>query len=725
MEKLQMAAHAVGDVEALLQGADVGDGDEDAATNFEEKILKLVLAALAGKDVDKATRLAEKSIENAKVELEREEKNIGEMLGSMDGAEYAGPRTPNLPITDRSLDPRSFTLSALRLMGAKLTPSEDDLVLAEEVGRREYLRFDDRVSSAIRSTLYAPGTPPFQRLVSRVVASGVHDVEDVDVEPSRISEEVVSAWASGFGANSTSIEVDKVSRTFDGAAILRVRATVAHDSYERLVSVPCSPGDHRITTGKPGLAPVPRTIEKPETLGIDIEKLKTSAIVDEGIAEFCRFYLERRQLEIERTGDERKRLKLEDEFTPNLEMTLVGAQGKLHRELKVKVKYSFDGAGEYESTVTVVPSDHTLLHAPEFGLCSKSGRTVPNSCLSKCAVTGADALRHELVKSEISGRLALPEFAVRCAQSNKLVLRDEVEISDVTGAQVSSSLLKTSALSGKRAESDRFDICAFTQEDLLKDELAVSDISGKKYRADQQLRSVVSGRQGHKQEFVICHETRQPLVEDEAEKCEITGHTVRIGVLERCEISGKRVLPIGLERCAASGKKALKRFLVNSSLSNVRLLNVMAIQSAAGLFCTPSEATRCVWSNRRSHPDDIRKCQLTGLPIHLDYLTPRSPYQLSPLIEMLNGVRRNTDQTDRWSRVADRLVAATKGGKYTLEAAILSPSNQHLAICAELPTMLGLRTYHVGALYELASDTLVGKISKGRRGKEAWIESVT
>jgi DNA recombination protein RmuC len=57
MAKLQMAAHAIGDVEALLQGADVGDGDDDVGKSFEDQILKLVLATLAGKDVDNAAKL--------------------------------------------------------------------------------------------------------------------------------------------------------------------------------------------------------------------------------------------------------------------------------------------------------------------------------------------------------------------------------------------------------------------------------------------------------------------------------------------------------------------------------------------------------------------------------------------------------------------------------------------------------------------------------------------
>jgi hypothetical protein len=311
---------------------------------------------------------------------------------------------------------------------------------------------------------------------------------------------------------------------------------------------------------------LPRTIQKPESLGLKIEKLKDGAGLDEGISEFSRFYLERREYEAGRTEDERKRRKLQDEFTPRPEMTLVGLDGKLHREVRVKTKYNFDTDDDYESSLTITPHDRKIIDGPELGLCSQSGRTVPISCLSKCEITGAEVLRHLLVKSDISGRFALPEFTVVCSASGKRLFRDEADISAVTSNLVWSDLLKVSALSGRRAEAEYFDVCPFTQTDLLKDELAVSEISGKRYRVDQQLRSIVSGRTGHTQEFVICHETRQPIVLDEAERCEITGYSVRIGALERCEVSGKKVLPIGLDRCTITGKRALKRFLVNSSL---------------------------------------------------------------------------------------------------------------------------------------------------------------
>src|SRR3984893_16683151 len=190
MEKLQMAAHAVGDIEALLQGSDIGDGDEDAAETFEDRILDLVLAALAGKDIEQDTRLAEKSIEEAKAELEREEATINSMLGSMDGAEYVGPRAPTLAAIVRSMAPREFTLAALQTLGANITPTQPNLFAVEENGGREYIRFEDPAVDGNRSTLYAPGSAPFQRLVRRGGSTALHSVVDLDQKPRKRAEEI-------------------------------------------------------------------------------------------------------------------------------------------------------------------------------------------------------------------------------------------------------------------------------------------------------------------------------------------------------------------------------------------------------------------------------------------------------------------------------------------------------------------------------------------------------
>jgi hypothetical protein len=250
MEKLQMAAHAIGDIEALLEASGI---DDEEGESFDDKILRLVLAALAGKDFEKATRQAEQSILEAKARLKAEEATINAMLGSMEGAEYVGPRAPKLPPVVRSMDPHEFTLAALKNLGAEVTPEQDGLYLIEEDGGREWIRFDETDGGGRRATLYAPGSAAFSRLVSKMIATGVHRVEDADEDPARRVDEIARSWIGSFGATSVGTKVDGVRRCFEGKALVRVRATVAHDSYERLVEVSCAPGEHRAHAVRSGL----------------------------------------------------------------------------------------------------------------------------------------------------------------------------------------------------------------------------------------------------------------------------------------------------------------------------------------------------------------------------------------------------------------------------------------------------------------------------------------
>ena len=123
-------------------------------------------------------------------------------------------------------------------------------------------------------------------------------------------------------------KVEGVRRCFEGKALVRVRATVAHDSYERLVEVECRAGEHRAHAVRSGLYKLPDIIENAQHLGIDTERLVDAAGRDPGIAEFCRFYIERRVQEVAAAGDDaRKRKKLEDDFTPRLELTVVALEG--------------------------------------------------------------------------------------------------------------------------------------------------------------------------------------------------------------------------------------------------------------------------------------------------------------------------------------------------------------------------------------------------------------
>jgi superfamily II DNA or RNA helicase len=721
MEKLQMAANAIGDIDALLQGSDIADGEEDGGDKFEDRVLQLVLDALAGKNVEEAVRLDAKSIEDAKCALE--EANIDDMLGGTGDAEYVGPRAPKLPPVTRSMDARQFTLAALDIEGRRVTEEGRGIYSVQGNDLQERICFEVHPDDERQLVLYAPHTPAFQRLVKRTVTSGVHDVRDADFNPEPLSARLAAQWAEQAGATLRETKVTAVTRAFNGTALLRVRATVAHDSYEHLVACPCEEdGHHQTTKGREGLGSIERIVRDPTALGIDTIKLREAGERDEAIAEFARFYEERREHEMKAAGsDARKRHKLDDDFTPRFDMVLAGLEGEVRRDVAVRVRYSYAGGGDYESEITVRPSSEEILHAPETELCAKSGHYAPKECLGECEISGAKVLKHLLVTSEFSNRAAQPEFMERCELSGKRALTDELEVSAVTARWVASALLKQSAVSGARAEPEHFGICNFSKTEVLKSELGLSEFSGKLYRADQAARSAVSGKTGHVQEFTTCHETRQTIARVEAETCEVSGRLVRPGVLETCAVTGNRVLPSMLATCQATGTRVLKNRLVTSSVSNASLLREKAVQSAAGQFCLPAEAETCLWSGRKVHPDDVRACALTGLAIHADYATPQSPPRLRPLAEMLDGMRHTTDQDEIWHRVAERLTRALKGSTCRIEAAILSPSKQRLAACAESRTMLGFRVHQVGAVYDLIDDAIIGRLAEGKRNGSGWV----
>lgn len=718
MEKLQMASHAIGDIESLLVASGIG-GEDDDASSFDELIRQLVVAALANKDVEKDTQLKEESIANAKLELEREETSINEMLGGMGGAEHQGPRAPNLPQQEHSMQPIDFTLASFNSFGANVHEAgSDNYFVEEQGGGRETIRFDEKTKSD--STLYAPGSPAFQRLVSRVVARSVCLVNDADGDILQHATPAVEKWAQSFGGLLKPLIITNTTKCFTGKAVIRVRASVAHDSYERLVEVGCSPVVHRTTVGKPGLHLLPQIVEAVSTLGINLAELENAVSLDTPIAEFRRFYLERRKAELDAAGtDERKRDKLDKEFTPQLEMTLVSLKGDVHRELECLAQYTI-GPQIYESSLMVLPSEKKLINPPVLTLCAMTSVAVPDNCLSVCQVTKLKALTHLLVRSEISGRLGLPEHAAVCSVSHKNVLSDELEESSVSHKLVLKDLLKTSAVSHKKAEAEYFTTCDFTNNTVLIDEIATSQISGKKFRLDQGQASEWTNKKGHCSEFVYCPVSFKNIAVDETELCAVTGIAVRKGLLEKCEVTQQAVVPSELGRCMVTGKRAINSLLVSNGVSFGQLLESAAVRSHGGKFCAPIEAIHCQWSGTATHPDDIRECALTALSIHFSFATRSGRPTLQRLVELLEGTARGTDQTVLWATIEPHITKAIGKGRCDIKAASLSPDKKSLAVCAEVKTFLGLRVQHTGLVYSLTDREVIGHCAIGRRSTASW-----
>lgn len=721
MEKLQLASSAIGDIEALLEASGINEVEDDNVSSFEEKIRQLVVASLTGKDVEQATKKAEKSIEDAKIELESEKQNINTLLGSGVNSFDNSPRCPRLPSSIKSMDVSSFVVSAFKQLGAKITSRSDGLYVVELAGKKEIIKFDDNSVSDKDAVLYAPGTTTLERLISKLTSIGLHQVDDNDEYPVSGVEKISESWIKKFGGIYKSSEIQEVLRCFKGKVLVRVRATVAHDSYERLVEVKCDPEDHFVSTGL-DVKPIENKIENPSLVGISAEKIFDKASKDDAISDFCRFYIERREEEISFTrGDIFKKKKLEDDFTPRLDMSLVAMEGVVYRKLKTKVSYQID-SNDYSSLVDLIPSSGEIIE-PKMGRCVKTGNTLPEECLAECEISKVKALKHFLLCSEFSGRLALPEHTTVCELSKMRVLVDEVGRSDITGKMVAKHLLKTSAMSNKKAEPQYFSICDFSKSEVLDAETEISQISNRKYRSDEQLKSVISGKTGHKSEFIFCAETNQPLISSESEKCDITGKIVIPGLLQCCDISGKKVLPSELYRSSFSNKKGLKEFFVESSISSAPLLREEAIKSIAGKFCSPDEARYCQWSGRLTHPDDLNICDLTGLVIRSEYLTLHSPVRLEALSNILNGIRSKADRNDLWTVISDYIMKLMKTGAIKVENAELSPDGKKLAVVLEVKTWIGLKVRYLGMIYSIEDQNIIGRIVSGKRSNEGWIKA--
>ncbi len=708
MMKLQMATDAIGDIESLLEASGVGSENDDSS-EFDDKIRELVLATLAGKNMESATRKIELSIDAAKQKLEEEKENIEATLGGMDGYEYVGPRVPTLSPPRRSMELGDFVRSAFTSLGSSVSDSAPGVLRIQTGSASEFARLQDDVDPRFtRAALYAPGSPSFLRLVDKITASGLHQVDDEDPHPRRISEQLGRAWADQFGGGQPETEVVAAQRYFSGVATVKVRAITAHDSYERLVDVPCDPADHSTDTSSNGIEALPDLISDPETIGLDRGLIVDAATRDADVSEFVRFYLERRAQEMAAAGgDVAKSKKLEEDFTPNIETTLVALAGVVKRRARAKVRYQLDNFS-YESVLSIDLNEGEITTSPSMEECSLTGMTVPSDCLETCYFSKTRALRHRLVNSDFSRRYALPEHCRRCSLSGKQLLVDEVGTSDVTNALVDMQLLKTCSVTGKKAEPEYFGSCDFTNSEVLREKLAVSGVSNRLFREDQRLTSVVSGVEGHSSEFIICAETRQPLLATEAERCSVTGKVVVPGVLQICAESGKAALASELEASMVSGRRVLRSLLVTSSISEARFLEEEGIRSAYGKYCMPVEARRCDWSNVLTHPEDVRTCPSLGVSVHFQFLS-EDTQQLRVVEELLIGTRRTADRIELWEEISVQAARIVNIKKCKIVAAEMSPGGHCLAVCAEFKSLLGLRTQFVGILYSLKDHAVIGR----------------
>jgi len=711
MEKLQLAATAIGDIDSLLEAAGLDD-DEGEVTGFEEMIRRLVVSSLAGKNVEEDTKRKAESIEQAKAEIAREEENINALLGDMSDPLKKGPRAPKMSPPLRSMSVKDFALAVFRALGRNFVEEKPGIYVDNKTFERITFNESINLQGTAGPTICVPGRVSFDRLVSNFLGEHESLVDGIWTPVRKDLGETCARWSASFGGSFSGHSSKRWAQNFSGQALARARVSVAHDSFEKIIEVDCKSSN---PAAKPSAA---SDRVDAAALGIPESTIIAAITHDPDIREFSRFYLERRAEEVKAAGDDQRMAKkLGDEFTPKLEPSLVGLKGKISKHIEVEVNYQLQGKGPYTSIIQLDNETGQVIRAPSFEQCQVSKTTVPGDCLETCAVTNKRAVRHLLTKSEASSLYALPEHIVNCAISGKRVISSETVISSMTGKPCLKKLTKTSAISGKVGEPSFFGRCAFTNCDALAEELATSQVSGKSYRRDQERSSTVSGKTGHRSEFIECAETGKILVLSEAERCDATSAMVAPGVLVKCEVSGRRVRPGLIGNCTVSGKKVYVDLLQKSSVSGALMLKEHAIASKDGQFCLPTEAIRCGWDGSAHHPADVAVCDWTGVQVCKENLDGRV---LKHLRSALNSPPGIVPSSPTIERVVTTLSAAIGKGNYTVQCALYSPNGYGAAFAVESRVWFGLRKRILGFVYVAEDDRIVGRVVGGRRENGRW-----
>lgn len=713
MEKLQLASHAIGDIESLLEAAGL-EGDEEES-KFEDMLRKLVLASLAGKDVRRETEQRLASISQAKEIIKKEEHHINSLLGAMDNR-AAGPRPPRLSTQGRSMSPEAFIFGSFKEAGVAWREERPGVYMLSGPRESRFV-FDEKNASGqlLPPVLYTPGRPEFDRLVGKHVQDNECYVEGLTTITSDAVRNACRIWVDSFGGRFEASRETAVSSSFSGDAVLRVRVSTAHDSYEKLVELPCLPGEGEPRSGSGEISKI-----SPQALGVNLATLVEAASKDPDILEFCRFYLERLREELPSAGSDVQRTKkLTEDFTPRLQPDLVGLKGSVNRKIQFLIDFRLGDSPVYSCELTVEQDTGAVLKAPPLETYAE-GLRAPSSCFQPCAVSGRRGLRHLLVQSEASDKYALPEYIVQCSLTNKRVLSTEVAVSDLSGKVVLLTAMRTSAVSGRRGEPSYFGSCAFTNSDVLLTELDVSQISGKHFRTDEAAVSAISQTRGHRAEFIKCQHTGKWLLPDEAERCDITGELVAPGVLKRCELSNKKVLPTLVGECAVTRKTALLEYLVVGSITPVQMLKSAAIVSCSGNYCQPAEAVTCAWDGKLYHPEDTGECALSGLQISRVYLYGQNP-SLKALLEALNSGEGQLAAGINTAHALSAFTSLFGPGNYVVASSAVASEGNTAVVVVDSKRLFGFIRKRHGFVFSVQDGRILGKVATGKMVSSTWM----
>lgn len=619
-KKLQLIGDTIGDIDAILESSGGSSKDGDDEVSFEVMIRKLVVAGLQDKDVESAVRLEERSIDEAKRLFDKNQAVIEEQLGRLDELHSSGPAAPELEFADPAMSLEDFVIRALEEDGAVVKRLDSGLIdVAPAKGRRFQAVLPADTDTGLPSGVikYAPGEPAFEALVERWAAQDAALVYDCHAATDDDLRVLARQWCEQIpGAVLRDVRRVAARKAFQGIVDCEARTDVAHDGYEKVVSVGLCPAGHTtIPEDRTQGGPIGDVPQIESLFGGAREAIEKAVAEDANISRFCRFYEQRRGEElgrVERGGDAERHVR--ESFTPTVAARVIGLRGHRYEVVQVALVIGVDDKADYEAQLEFVPLTSQVVTEPERATCARSGRQVPAAWLDKCCESGNLVLRHMLEASESSGKQALPEYLSCSTLTGKRLLVSEMEPSAVSQKLAEPHLLVASEISSRRAFPSEIAACEFTQTKVLMDELVRSDVSSRMLRNDQQVASAVSGQRGHVSEFVKCELTDVDVLPEERVRSDLSQRWFRRDLLVRSEKpphrGGARQETV---KCARSGKVLLLNEVAASAASKRLVdLSLLVKSDASELRALPEELVVCALSGERVLPSETSTCVTTG-----------------------------------------------------------------------------------------------------------------
>jgi superfamily II DNA or RNA helicase len=621
LEKLQTISHAVGNIESILEATNYDD-DED----FETQIQEMVVRSLIGQDTEKDVQLKLESIQKAKEKIESEKEFLENILGTPEGSHEIGPQVPRFIKSQPTMSFKDFSLLAKKALGLEIQETSPGIFEATKKGKRsEIMVFDERLFQDLQTqsvfmgnvNLYQPGKTDFERLVQHWVDKCGHYVMNTRDNLESKTESLARKYCSSYkGLLYQSYSITEKTEHFQGTVIALAKASNGIDAFEKITISQYVPNNHPAFLEIDFNDPPLKERLKPSDIFKNVTPfLEKKILEDSDLNHFCDFYDKRLEEELQASGGEpHLQKKHRDNFESNILVEIAGLNGHQYQEVNFTVTFTKDEKGPYTAHLTGIPYYGSLLSKPLDKKCAITEDIVPDTCLSKCEVTGSEVLNHLLEASESSGRKGIPEKFTTCEISNKKVLEDEVEVS---------------TKSGSKALKEFFVTCQVTNARILEQESAQSSLSKKIVDKDILIPSAKNpDRVGLLEEHFICQESGISLLEDEVAKCEATGLKVDtdllqkcavteklalIRILKPCEVSGNLCLPESLEICFVSRKTVNPVFLQVSEVSGIKALpEHLSSSDVSGKIALINELVTCQISGKKAIPNEMETCSITG-----------------------------------------------------------------------------------------------------------------